>query len=73
MFSADEAQLVQEIFNYLLRHEDTVSVEVTPLLVLVNFKGTNSESAGQREQFCFLWVCPHTVSYDITLGFPSGN
>lgn len=30
VFSADEVQLAQDIFNYLLRHKDTVGVEVTP-------------------------------------------
>lgn len=63
VFSADEVQLVQDIFNYLLRHRDIAGVEVTPLLVLVSFKETKSENAGQREQFCFLWVCPHTLYF----------
>lgn len=62
MFVADEVQLVQDIFNCLLRRKDMAGFEVASLLVLADLKETKSEGSGQRKHFFFSHGFPHAQS-----------
>lgn len=59
MFVADEVQLVQDIFNCLLRCKDMAGFEVASLLVLADLKETKSEDSGQRKLFFFFFSFSH--------------